>query len=1010
MKTQDFWARAITHVTVAGLVCVLALFAALGSIGKHRPQSGAKLSPIIASAATQPAKPQKNPQWIEAYGKLPLSFEKNVGQTAREVRYVSHGSGYELFLTPQEADLALRGPVRLDLSPQNRFATLRALREARRAHQATMTAFVRMRLEGANPEPQIVGSDRLPGKVNYFIGNNPKKWHTDVPSYARVKYVGVYPGVDVVFYGNQRRLEYDFVVAPGADPNVIALKVDGARKMRINKHGDLVLSVPGGEVELQKPLIYQQVKGERQEIRGKYTLAGDHRITFSITKYDRNEPLVLDPVLNYSTYLGGTADDDGSAIAVDASGDAFVAGTTLSTDFPTPSAVKGYQKGPLASNAGGAAFVTEIDPTGTTLLYSTYIAGSAPGESAFGIAVDSSGKIYVTGQTFSADFPTNSTVPGFKQSTASNVNGTSYITKLDPAQTGIASLLYSSYLGGTTGTIGDVGNGVAVADASGVVYVTGFTDSSAGTGPANFPVVNGFQTALSNASGNAFLAKIDTTTSAAPVFSTYLGGNGANSAALGFGDAAFGLTADSSGNAYIVGTTSSTDFATFSTVNLTLKGFDLTYPTGNTSNTAFVSRIDTTKTGGASLAYLTYLGGTGPDFGDAIALGPAPNHLTYVTGQTNSASFPLFPVAVPPAGPFQTTKGAGGVAYVSLIDTTTNANPSYSTFLGGTGGDEALGIRVDGQGNAYVGGKTQSVDFPHSLGAFQPALATGASGNGFISEVTPGGNGAADLVYSTYFGGSGDGNVLDIDQVEGIALDSSNNAYVTGHTFSKTNFPVFPPATATPPAFQTSLNGTAGDAFVAKLTPIPRVVVTPSPFNFGIQPVGVTSTPQIFTLTNNTNATVTFTSIATAGVSPAANTDFAKASDNCSPSGVAAGAQCMVSVTFKPGAAGSRTSTLTFTDSDSSSPQVVNLSGTGSAAATPAVGLAPTSLTFSGQLLTTTSAAQTVTLTNTGNAPLTINSIAASGDFAETNTCPHDQRHVHTNGDGFANRNAYDHR
>jgi hypothetical protein len=987
MKTRVSGVKIMKFFGVIGLVACLWLVATFGSPGKRAHQLGVGSSLRVASEVSRLARVEQGSRRIENYGKLSLSFVENQGQTAREVRYVSHGSGYELFLTPQEADLALRGPVRLDLSPKNRFATLRALREARRAHRSTMTAFVRMHLEGANPEPQMVGTNQLPGNVNYFIGNDPKKWHTNVPTYGRVKYVGVYPGVDLVFYGNQRRLEYDFIVAPGADPNVIALKVDGARKMRITRHGDMVLTVPGGEVVLQKPLIYQQVKGERHEISGKYALSSDHRVTFSVAEYDRNEPLVLDPVLNYSTYLGGSGDDEGIAIAVDTNKNAFVTGTTLSIDFPTPASVNGFQKGPLASNVGGAAFVTEIDPTGTTLLYSTYIAGSTPGEIAFGIALDSSDKIYITGQTLSTDFPTASTVAGFNQSpNLGNVNGTGFITKLDPTLTGSASLVYSSYLGGTDGTIGDLGQSVAVADASGLVYVVGLTDSSAGTSQSNFRVVNGFQTALSNAAGNAFLAKIDTTVSTPPVYSTYLGGNAANPSVLGVGDAAFGVAADTSGNAYLVGTTSSTDLIT--TLTPAISGFQSIYPVGNVTNTAFVSRIDTTKTGAASLAYLTYLGGADSDFGDAIALGPT--NIAYVTGQANSPLFPIFPVAPPPGGPFQPTKGASGVAFVSVIDTTSNANPSYSTFLGGTGGDEGLAIRVDGPGNAYIAGKTSSNNFPVSQGAFQPKFPAGASGNGFVSEVNPGGNGSKDLIYSTYFGGSGDGTASDIDQAESIALDISNNVYITGHTFSSAaSFPVL-----TPIPGGSTLNGVA-DAFVAKLTLIPTLAIAPTSLDFGIQPIHVTSGTKTVSLTNNTSDAIPFpgTAITFSGTNAA---DFASSSNTCGAS-IAAGASCTVSVTFTPSVASAETGTMvitvTITNGGLSSSQAfdVSLKGTGSATA-PGVGLAPTNLAFGGQMLTTTSAAKTVTLTNTGVGPLTINSIAASGDFAETSTgataCP----------------------
>jgi len=445
MKPWSSCLKVVKFICVTGLVCGLLFLTAFRSTRKRSLQSEAGFSQVATNRTSTVSAAKADPKWIEAYGKLPLSFEENQGQTAREVRYVSHGNGYELFLTSQEAVLALRSGTDYDLSPLHRTAYIQAIREARRISQMTV---IRMQLDGANPEPQMIGTGRLPTKVNYFVGNDPKNWHTDLPSYAGVKYVGVYPGVDLVFYGKQRRLEYDFVVAPGADPQAIALRVDGARKMRINSHGDLVLGVSGGEVELQKPVVYQNINGERREIAGRYAMAGNHRVSFAVGTYDRSEPLVLDPVLNYSTYLGGSGIEDNigaAAIAVDSSGDAFVAGQTMSVDFPTTAGAVVATKNPNS----GAAYVAELNPAGTQLLYSTYLCGMITNgsESAFGIAVDSTGKVYVTGQTFAIDFPTTPTSlePG---PLATNANGTAFVTKLDPTKSGTASLVYSTYLGG----------------------------------------------------------------------------------------------------------------------------------------------------------------------------------------------------------------------------------------------------------------------------------------------------------------------------------------------------------------------------------------------------------------------------------------------------------------------------------------------------------------------------------------------------------------------------------
>jgi hypothetical protein len=453
-----------------------------------------------------------------------------------------------------------------------------------------------------------------------------------------------------------------------------------------------------------------------------------------------------------------------------------------------------------------------------------------------------------------------------------------------------------------------------------------------------------------------------------------------------FGEYADGVAVDSSENAYIAGITTSTDFPT---TNTNAFQPNTAPPAAVSNGTGFVARIDTstTKAPTESLVYSTYLGGENQDLVAAVTLKPN-SAVAYVTGTTRSLLFPTFPSA--PPGPYQTTGSAGGCAFVSLIDTGQigNASLTYSTFLGGaltTG----FGIAADAAGNAYVvGGTNNFASFPVTPGAFQPAFAPGAPGEGFISEFNPGGNGAADLVYSSFFGGGGSANGP--DSVNAIALDNLNNAYLTGETFSSSaTFPVYPPT-----ALQTSLNGLS-DAFIAKLTLIPTLDVSPTSLNFDIQPVGVTSGQKMVTLTNNTSDAIPFpgTSVSFSGSNAA---DFGSPSNTCGAS-IAAGASCTVSATFTPSVASAESATLVITvvitDGGLSSSQSfdVSLSGTGSATA-PAVGLTPTSLPFGGQMLTTTSAAIPVKLTNTGLGPLTINSIAASGDFAATSTgataCP----------------------
>jgi hypothetical protein len=972
-------------------VASLILIPSFLSAAPPNNQTNMQTSAAKVSAGSKASAKADEKRLLVAYGNLPLAFEKNLGQTDPQVQFLSRGNGYSIFLTPQETVLALRRKAAEEKSSLSHIGFQNTKKDNRENDSV-----IRIQMQGANPAPQVTGLDKLPGKTDYFTGNDPKNWHTDVPSFARVQYRDVYPGINQVFYGNHRQFEYDYVVNPAADPKAIALHVAGARKLSIDRDGNLVMSLDNGSVEMRKPVAYQTVNNERREVAARYALTGKDRVSFALGSYDKSQALVIDPVLNYSTYLGGSdtnlfpAGDAANSIAVDGTGNAYITGGTFSPSFPSG----GY---PSTLNPNGSVFVTEINPTATAVLYSTYLGGTGPnGEYGLGIAVDPSPSAaclnassapgicaYVTGNTSSTDFPTPN---GLNTSPLSLPPGssTAFVSKINPAITGLSSLVYSSYIAGTNG---DVGNAIAV-DINAMAYITGYTNSAtwpvAGGGSAT---VNGYSSVLNSSSGNAFLIKINTTLSgtASLAYSTYLGGSGTGSNAVAAGDSGSGVAVDTSQNAYITGVTTSSDFPTPGTP------YQGQFPNMG-GNAVFVARINTTLTGTSSLIYSTYLANqlAAPtnDIGSAIALGPG--NVAYVTGQTSSSAFPVTEPGSTP-GQFPSPPSGAGVAFVSVIDTTQPGTSSltFSALLGGTSGDNGLGIRVGSQGDAYIAGVAASTDFPLTSGAFQQMRPNG-NGDAFIAEIAPHGNGASDLVYSTYFGGDGAGGSYP-DRAYGIALDSANNVYIAGQTQSEpSTFPVFSSGGT---ALQTTL-GPSGFAagFVAKLTLIPTVTVSPTTLTFTNQVVGVTSTPQTVTLTNNSHVSLTISA------PPAPSTGYGITANNCVTS-VAPGGSCSVGVTFTPTVSPTQNGTLTFTDSnsingldDTSSPQTVALNGT-SIAAIQTVQLSQNSLTFSSQTLHTNSTPQTVTITNNGNAPITMSSPSISlagadpGDYGQMNTC-----------------------
>jgi hypothetical protein len=681
---------------------------------------------------------------VENYGKLPINFEPNLGQTDERVKFLARGHGYALFLTDREAVLSLQKNGK-DQGRDKR-------------------AVVRMRIDGAKPAPQAVGLDPTEGKSNYFIGNNAEKWQTDLPNYEKVKYESVYDGIDLVYYGNQQRLEYDFLVRPNADPNQIKLKLDGLKNAKIEeKSGDLLLDTEVGTIRQHAPVIYQDIDGERREIAGAYSLKNSKlriknsesfEVTFKIADYDRSKELIIDPILVYGSYLGGNAFDEGRAITVDASGSAYIVGTAASRDFPTTA---GTIKPVLLSRTDAPnsfwydAFVTKMNPSGTALVFSTYFGGRNGNESGSGVAVDASGNVLLSGTTMAADFPTVNAY----QNTFGGTDD-AFAAKLNP--TGSA-IIYSTYLGGNNS---DLGGKIALNPATGDAVFAGTAaspDFPTTAGAYKQKLCNSPQTCNGIFYSGSYLVKLSATGSA--VYSTL------------FDAGILDVTLDASDNAVFGGTA----FAGFPAT----AGAYQTVSSGGIEG--FIAKMNPS---GNMLVYGTFLGGgLQSDRVKSIVLDSAQN--IYVAGQTQNTAFPTTP------GAFDTTFNGGEDGFVTKLNAAGSALV-YSTFLGGTGNDQPFAIGLGTDNSAFVAGETTNgTTFPVKNTLLQ-------SGTIFLTRLNTDANA---LVFSTLLG---QGGAYD------LAVDSSNNAYLTGHT---TNVLV------TPNAFQTTRGGDPGasaeDAFVLKV-------------------------------------------------------------------------------------------------------------------------------------------------------------------------------------------------
>ena len=680
---------------------------------------------LLSSSLAVPVAPESSS--IHPY-QLPLTFEVNQGQTDERVDFLGRGRGYNIFLTATEAVFALpRAPA------------------------------MRMQLVGSAADPQVQGLEVLPGKVNYFRSKDAASWQTKVQTFRRVKYSAVYPGIDLVYYGQSQKLEYDFIVAPGADPGTIKLAFAGVEQTTVDSRGDLVLKMAGGPpLRFLKPIIFQLDGGRRHIVKGGYVHRSPHQIGFRVGAYDRTRPLIIDPVLSYSTYLGGSGIDYGKSIAVDATGAVYVSGTTLSTDFPTMNAMQ-----PGRNGSGYDVYVAKLTPDGLALVYATYLGGSNH-DVAANIAIDSAGAAYVSAQTFSVDFPTvNALQPGKKG--GENRTTDAVVAKLSADG---SRLIYSTYLGGSKD---ETGVDVAV-DLAGAAYVAGTTESP------DFPETNALQPRPGGDIQNVFVTKLAPDGSAL-LYSTYLGGTDADGVAA--------IAVDSLGAAYIVGNTTSIDFPSVNPLPAPVPSpgeGDCEVGDWN----AFVAKL---APDGTRLIYSTRLGGSADDGGNGIAIDVS--GAAYVAGGTMSSDFPTMNALQPHSG--------GGVSNAFVVKIAPEGGAMiYGTYLGGSTGDIGSDIAVDTAGAALVTGFTDSADFP-TMNPLQPVLR--GPRDAFVLKLSP--NGGA-LAYSTYLGGEG------IEFGLAIAVDLTGATYLNGSTQS----PDFPTTTSIQPVF----GGGESDAFVVKIT------------------------------------------------------------------------------------------------------------------------------------------------------------------------------------------------
>ena len=664
------------------------------------------LLPAASVPANSPRKdlyPAHRKPIVDTKVRLPLIFEPNVGQAADGIQWISRTMDGTLLMTPAEATLVVRGTEKEDKR-------------------------VTMRVVGGRQSAKAEPVEALPSYSNYFIGNDRSKWHTRVPHYSKIKYKNVYPGVDLLYYGSDRRLEYDFILSPGVNYSVIELAFDGADKLNVDRNGDLIINVAGLAIRQFRPKVYQWIDGKQQTVDGAYRISHGDRVQFALGRYDRSQPLVIDPVLQYSTYVGGTGHERGSAIAIDRSGAAYITGHTNSSGLR--SVLRDQQ------NFAGKtdAMVAKLSSFSEVVEWISYFGGTEQDQPT-GIEVDANGNVLISGWTTSPDLPLRNAVQNSFQGVQD-----AFIAKFNPSGT---DLVYSTYFGGTCV---DTAMDVAV-DASGNAYVVGFTYQTLLVAVCPLPVVSAFQSGGAGGGGDVFVAKIPP--SGSPfLYSTFVGGEG--------DDTGVAIAVDSRGAAYVAGHTTSSSF------------FPLMQPIQRQNRGARDTFLFKLAPAGNSLEYSTFFGGARDDIAFGIAVDSGGS--AYVAGTTNSTDLSA-------VNAVQTTfRGGDSDAFVFKVNAA-GSQVEYASYLGGEAIDDGIDIAVDSVGTAYLAGRTQSRNFP-STSPFQQTYGGGPS-DAFVARFAPDGK---SLLYSTYLGGSGE------EAANAIAIDAQGNVTLAGWT-SSTDLP-----------------------------------------------------------------------------------------------------------------------------------------------------------------------------------------------------------------------------